>query len=256
MANFSYSNSTKEQRPNPFNDAEWEGYRGSGSPPGSHFASSLQTPPASTCHDSHSDHTEIGTRRLSSYGAQSTLTDSPGYAKRVQSVAPDPGMWKLALSQGERNRNVPTPTYTAGVVTRGEEYRSPSESHSDQGLRRKPSMREFSAEVDGGPKRQKDKGHQKDRRKAPKVAAAYRLVPFYMFAVCFSYSDPEQPALVIIPRIFPISRRNCPTLKTYQSFECCSHSRDNCTCETFFVNSLWISICAFSARSAVQDQPT
>lgn len=158
MGNGYSSNALPDHQPKPFSDADWEGYAGKGSPPGSYqHAGSLQTPPASACHDTYFDNTENRARRFSGYGAQSTLTNSPA----------------------------------SSIGVRGDKYRSPLDDRSDQGHSPKRSVRKLSVEVEEGPRRQKDESHQNNKRKAPKVAAAYRSVPFHMSAACSLQSDPN-----------------------------------------------------------------
>jgi hypothetical protein len=168
------SDASKEQRPNPFNDVDLKGYGRSGSSPGSRYnANSLQTPPTSACHDSRSDSNENCARRTSTNGAQSDPTCSPDNAKYIQadahySTIPEPP------EGGRERRDLQSPSTSRGTGNRDDMYGSPLNDDSNRGLSRKRSIREFSPEVDEGPKRQKDECHQKDKRKAPKVAAAYR----------------------------------------------------------------------------------
>lgn len=63
---------------------------------------------------------------------------------------------------------------TAGVGTKADNHARPCNDHSGEERSLKRSIKELSAEVEGGPKRQKEKTHQKEKRKAPKVAAAYK----------------------------------------------------------------------------------
>jgi hypothetical protein len=177
-AKAAYSNGLSRRPQQPSNDAAWEGYRTSGSPTGSHHhATSLQTPPMSACHDSRSDNNGNCARRFSNNDAQSTMSKSPTTAKDMLFVASS-----LAVpdsTPGNRgDENVQPRSITASLAMGYDKNRSLGNDHSGQALSRKRSTREFSAEVDEGPKRQKDEGHQREKRSAPKVAAAYRSVSF------------------------------------------------------------------------------
>ncbi|ERF68266.1 hypothetical protein EPUS_02722 [Endocarpon pusillum Z07020] len=152
-----------EQRPDPFDGVSWEGYSRSGSPPPRQQALSLQTPPTSACHDSCSNNNENRPRRLSSTVARNPLSNSPTNCQDSSCDAPGAGS-----PQSE-----PILSNTARVGTNADKHASPSSDHSGEGRSRKRSIGELSAEVEEGPKRQKEKIHQKEKRKAPKVAAAY-----------------------------------------------------------------------------------
>ena len=154
VGNVDGSNAIIEPRPKSFTDANLDWYIERGSPAGSYHPGSLQTPPTSACHDTRSDNSENCARRLSSGCAQSIVMNSP-----VGSIGTGPG-----------------------------KYKSPLNDHSYQDLSPKWSVRQFSPEVDEGPKRQKDENHQKDKRKAPKIAAAYRSVTFsYVRYMLFAF---------------------------------------------------------------------
>lgn len=147
----------------------------SGSPTAtSQQPNSLQTPPTSTCHYSRSDNiNEIQARLSSRTRRQSSLTNSPTTGKYLQSDALGQKRLETTLTEKE-NRDIPSPIKYSDLDMRVDGYRSPLNNQHDLASSRKRSSRDFSAEEDEGPKRQKDEGHQKDRRKAPKVAAAYR----------------------------------------------------------------------------------
>lgn len=174
MANLSCSHASTGQRPDHLNDVNCEGYRGGGSPPPNQQAISLQTPPTSACHDSCLDNNENRTRGLPSNGAQNALTNSPVSAKYIHYDAPGVGKLQESMPRDAEGRKILPPSNTSGIGMRADSCASPSSDRSEQERFRKRSIREFSAEVDEGPKRQKDEGHQKEKRKAPKVAAAYR----------------------------------------------------------------------------------
>jgi hypothetical protein len=174
MTKLSGSHTSTIQRSNPFNETNFEGFRGSGSPPPNQHAFSLQTPPTSACHDSCWDYNEHPTRGLSCNGVQSTQTNSPGNVKYTHSDAPGVGQLQDYLPSDRKRSNPPPPSNSSGTGMKGEKHATPPSIYSDQERYRQQSAREFSAEVDEGPKRQKDECHQKEGRKAPKVAAAYR----------------------------------------------------------------------------------
>jgi hypothetical protein len=168
-----HSNPLGGHRPNPFNDHGWEGYKRSASPPPNQYATSLQTPPASGCHDSFSDKIENPARRSSSDGVESTLTNPPAVAKCACSD-PHGHSGPETTPNNRQGSNILSPGKTTGIGMAGDDGRSPSKDYMGQGCSRKRSFRELSAEIDEGPRRQKDEGHQRDKRKAPRVAAAYR----------------------------------------------------------------------------------
>jgi hypothetical protein len=170
MTNLCGSHASTSQRSNPFGETSFEGFRGSGSPPPNQYAFSLQTPPTSACHDSRSDNNECPARGITNNGAQSTLTYSPGSVKYPHSDAPGAGQLQEYLP-GDRKG---TASNNSGVGIKGERYASSPNVYRDQEHYRQQTAREFSADEDEGPKRQKDESHQKEGRKAPKVAAAYR----------------------------------------------------------------------------------
>ena len=174
MTNLSGSHTSISQRLNPFNETSLEGFRGSGSPPPNQHAFSLQTPPTSACRDSRSDNNEYPARGITNSGAQSNLNYSPGSVKYTHSDAPGAGQGQDYLPGDRRGSNPPLPSNNSGVGMKGERYASSPNVYSNQERYRQQTAREFSAEQDEGPKRQKDESHQKEGRKAPKVAAAYR----------------------------------------------------------------------------------
>lgn len=137
-------------------------------------SNSLQTPPTSTCHYSRSDNSnEIHDRRSSKTGPQCGLTSAPTSAKHLQSDALSQTRLESTLTNKE-NRDIPSPINNSDIDMRVDKYRSPLNDQRDLASHGKRSSRDFLDEEDEGPKRQKDEGHQKDKRKAPKVAAAYR----------------------------------------------------------------------------------
>jgi hypothetical protein len=177
-ANAARSNGLHGRPPQPSNDAAWEGYRTSGSPTGSHHhATSLQTPPMSAYHDSRSDNNGNCARRFSNHDAHSTMAKSPTAAKDMHSVASSLAIPDSAPGN-RRDENIQPRSITTSLAMGYDKDRSLEDDHSGQALSRKRSTREFSAEIDEGPKRQKDEGHQREKPKAPKVAAAYRSVSF------------------------------------------------------------------------------
>ncbi len=152
------------QRPNPFDGVSWEGYRRSVSPPPPQQALTLQTPPTSARHDSCSNNNEHRPRRVSSNVARNSFSISPTNGQGSNCDAP-----AARSSQAESMHS-----NTAGVGTKGGEHTSPFSDHCGEEWSGRRSIRELSAEVEEGPKRQKEKTPQKEKRRAPEVAAAYK----------------------------------------------------------------------------------
>jgi hypothetical protein len=188
LADYSCSNTFREQRPNPFDVADFIGPKQNESSSGSYrYTNSLQTPPASVHHDSRSDSDEFRARRSCSNGAQNISADSEINANHMQSHPP--GLKTPESTQQDRYVQAPGNTEATGTID--DSHGSPQNNRHDQRPCRKRSIRNLSAEIDEGPKRQKDDSHQKEKRKAPKVAAAYRSVSFLVSTDCFLRSDPK-----------------------------------------------------------------
>jgi hypothetical protein len=118
------------------------------------------------------------------------VTDLLVSGKHVDSEAPSnrasEPLWKARMGSKVRS-----PGITKGTTIREEKYRSPLDERSNQALSRKRPIEDSMAEVDEGPKRQKADSYQKEKRRAPKIASAYRSVRFLVSALRFLHSDPE-----------------------------------------------------------------
>lgn len=169
------SNILDNHRPNPFNDADGKGYSRRESPAGN-YRNSLQTPPTSASHDSRCDNDQLYPRRSSSNSAENSLQELPANIKNIQ---PDPSGPRTpdTIQRDGGDKNAHSPSHTRGTMTADDKRGSPLQEqfhdHGNGGIVRKRSIRELSPEIAEGPKRQPDGCHAKDKRKAPKVAAAY-----------------------------------------------------------------------------------
>jgi hypothetical protein len=110
------------------------------------------------------------------------VTDLPVSGKHVDSEAPSKRASE-PLRKARIGSKVRSPGNTQGTTIREEKYRSPLDERSNQGLSRKRAIEDSMAEVDEGPKRQKAESHQKEKRRAPKIASAYRSVRFLVSAL-------------------------------------------------------------------------
>lgn len=77
-------------------------------------------------------------------------------------------------SEFSTNRHSKSPTNEDMYANPSNDTMSPLRSKSDPQLSRKRSYRHSSEESDGGPKRQEEEIAQRNKRKQPKIAAAYR----------------------------------------------------------------------------------
>lgn len=136
---------------------------------------SLQTPPTSACHDSRSDNTENHGHRTSD-----SAHNDPAGSPMIPKCSPDAHDWTTATASSHEDQegaaahsqnNAQSTAMMADQFYRASVDDGPGPGPS---LPRKRSIREVSPEADEGPKRQRDKSYQKDKRKGPKVAAAYR----------------------------------------------------------------------------------
>ena len=103
--------------------------------------------------------------------------EPPVKAKSRYSDGP-PSLQKSPTDSQENERTTnghqQSPTNEDAPTNPPESITSPRRSKSDLSLSRKRSYRHSSEESDGGPKRQEDETAQRQKRKQPKIAAAYR----------------------------------------------------------------------------------